>query len=88
MQSRKELYQDVVQDGYSKEIYRMLRTKHKKLQEIENIEKELSKGANISDERREKLKAKESLQQSVNELTAVLELYKKNNVKENIDTNT
>ena len=77
MKSRQELYKDIVWDDFSKEVFKMFKPKLKKLEEIETIEKAIEEGLEVKGERRQKLQHKESFNQSVEELTKVLQMYKK-----------
>ena len=63
-------------DEYSKKIFKLFRGKMKKLEDIFEIEKAIKDGQTVSAGRKAKLEQKEMLNQSVSELTQVLELYK------------
>lgn len=64
---------------YAKELYKAVRNKVKKLQDIQNAEDKLreQKGAKLSDVQAEKLKNKETFMQSVIHSLEAFEVYKK-----------
>lgn len=63
-------------NNFTKEAYKLVRSKGKKLEVITSIEEKLSQGKKINDDQREKLSQKESLTQSVMYYLEVMSIYK------------
>lgn len=61
---------------FAKELYKLIRNKVKKLDDIQRIEERISQKANLTEEQEEKYQNKESYMQSVLSTIEVFEIYK------------
>ncbi|CDW72526.1 UNKNOWN [Stylonychia lemnae] len=77
-QKIKEVFteQIVNYNNFTKEAYKLVRNKGKKLEIIAQIEEKISQGKKINEDQREKLSQKESLSQSVKYYLEILDLYR------------
>ena len=80
LQSRiKNLFtEEALSDTFGKELYKKVRNTAKKLEQISNIEEKLKNKEKITPEQQEKLQAKQSLTQSVDEIMTIFDLYRRN----------